>query len=242
MKYFKRFKLVIVLLVTCHPQVNALISTKHGFNFFSKSASVGMKHDNRYKLRSCTDCTKLHKCRYVGELDYPVCTGGISNLTHAPTNSRRELLRQCQLQTSSLILASLIIEENKENAQAYTAIEPFKSKTIVITGANSGIGFEACKRLSAKGHTIILACRSLDKAHDAVNRIQEFGRASMNGKLIPAECDLADLSSIRKFVTNVATNNKIDTLCLNAGVARNTAATDCVRTNDGFELTGTLLN
>ncbi len=158
-----------------------------------------------------------------------------------PINRRRELLLRQTPQISSLILASLILGESAVNAQEVT--EPvIKSKTIVITGANSGIGFEACKRLMTKGHTIILACRSMDKAQEAIYRIQQDTTiSSFRGTLIPAECDLADMSSIQNFVTKLPTHTKIDTLCLNAGVARNTAATDCARTKDGLELTGMMM-
>ena len=235
---------IIVLWVTCQvsydkPHVTAFITSKNEFTCFSKSTTVGMKHNYQYKLKSSGDFADLQKYDNAEELELCDSINGVSKSEHPPTNRRRELLRKSQQQVSSFILASLISGESTVHAQPYIATEPLKAKTIVITGANSGIGFEACKRLIAKGHTVIFACRSLDKAQDAINRIQQDDDIPMNGKLIPAECDLADLSSIRKFIANVATNVKIDTLCLNAGVARNTAATDCARTKDGFELTGT---
>ncbi len=62
-----------------------------------------------------------------------------------------------------------------------------------------------------------------------------------NIKLIPMECDLADLKSIDKFVKDWKTTNgdsaSFDAVCYNAGVARNTEATDVLRTAQGFELT-----
>jgi short chain dehydrogenase len=162
------------------------------------------------------------------------------------TNRRRKILSQIQKDVASIIWTSLVFGENSAYAQQddllLDATKRIKQKTIVITGANSGIGFEACKRLIKQGHTIILACRTINKAQDAIGRIQHNEIMMNNGKLIPAECDLADLTSIEKFVNNLsATFEKIDTLCLNAGVARNTAATDCARTKDGFELTGKAL-
>lgn len=109
-----------------------------------------------------------------------------------------------------------------------------KPQTIVITGANSGIGFEACKRLASQGHRIVLACRTQDKAERAVSALSEYG-----GSLIPAECDLASLASIQRFSDRLPSliDSKIDSLCLNAGLCRNTAASDVARTVDGFELT-----
>jgi protochlorophyllide reductase len=99
-----------------------------------------------------------------------------------------------------------------------------------------GIGFESCKQLSARGHQIVLACRTLEKAQEAVQRIRESGVST--GKLIPAECDLSCLASVQQFANDLSLSS-IDALSLNAGIARNTAATDCARTADGFELTGT---
>jgi protochlorophyllide reductase len=110
-------------------------------------------------------------------------------------------------------------------------------KTIVITGANSGIGFEACKRLVNQGHYLVLACRTIEKARDAANRLEEYGESS---NVFPAECDLASLKSIDAFVENLKSllrNSKIDALCLNAGLSRNVDADDVARTTDGFELT-----
>jgi protochlorophyllide reductase len=111
-------------------------------------------------------------------------------------------------------------------------------QTIVVTGANSGIGYEACARLAAQGHTIVLACRSLQKAQETATRLGD----SSGGKLIPAECNLASLASIDAFAQQLPSllggDAKVDTLCLNAGLCRNVAATDVARTADGFELTG----
>lgn len=249
MVYLKAVKVIIVLLVTCGrsfhiPCVTAFIPTaKHGFNYLCPSTVVvSMKHNYLYKLRNSRDAMKILKYSHTKEFESCGCNGEPSELRHPPTNRRREVLRQAQMQVSTLIFASLILGENIAHAQQFTSTEPLRTKTVVITGANSGIGFEACKRLVAKGHTIIMACRSLDKAQDAINRIQQDSSVPMNGKLFPAECDLADMSSIRKFVANVPASTKIDTLCLNAGVARSTAATDCARTKDGFELTGEFCN
>ena len=44
-------------------------------------------------------------------------------------------------------------------------------RTALITGANSGIGFEAARALAQQGATVVLACRSLDRATEAVERI-----------------------------------------------------------------------
>ena len=236
-KYLKKIRLIIALLVTCQGIYNdAHVGAFHPANDKLRLGSTIIR-PTCYGLRCIRDSTKIRNSKNADGLDLSGCDRDMSKATHPLVNHRRDLLQQVPLQ-ASLLLATLMVRESTAYAQPYSTVEPLKAKTIVITGANSGIGFEACKRLTTKGHTIILACRSFDKAQDAIRRIQLDNDIPMNGKLIPAECDLADMSSIRKFVAEVSANTKIDTLCLNAGVARNTAATDCARTKDGFELTG----
>lgn len=106
-------------------------------------------------------------------------------------------------------------------------------QTIVITGCNSGIGFVAARLLAERGHTLVLACRSLEKAKDTATRIKS---ETTSGTLIPAECDLANLDSVKAFAKDLKVDN-IDVLCLNAGLSLNTDDKQIQRTADGFELT-----
>ena len=167
-----------------------------------------------------------------------------------PQQRRRQVLAEL----GGLSLASLLVSVKPVVAQEgdrATTETVAKAKTIVVTGANSGVGYEACKRLaltSTSTTTLVLACRTLEKAQMAVDQIrqaqQEDGTSSSSIiRLIPAECNLASLASIQHFAQDFPTllqteAPKIDALCLNAGIARNTAATDVARTQDGFELTG----
>ena len=105
-------------------------------------------------------------------------------------------------------------------------------KTILLTGANSGIGLEASKLLAQKGHTVVLACRTLEKAQAAAATIRE---TVSGGTLIPVACDLASLDSIRDFV-DANKSSSFDVVCYNAGVALNTDDPNIQRTKDGFEL------
>src|SRR5580698_7155257 len=71
-----------------------------------------------------------------------------------------------------------------------------QGRRVVITGANSGIGWETALELARKGAEIILPARTQAKADDAVTRI----RGQVPGaKLISEILDLADLRSIRAF-------------------------------------------
>ena len=95
-------------------------------------------------------------------------------------------------------------------------IPDLSGKVAIVTGANSGIGFETAKALAQKGATVIMACRNLDKANAAVTEIK---KAVRDAKLDIIQLDLADLASVRSFAE--AFLGKYDTLDLlinNAGV------------------------
>ncbi len=84
-------------------------------------------------------------------------------------------------------------------------------KTYVITGANSGIGHHAAKHLVRKGAEVVLACRRLDAAEAAAERLS--GEA---GTATAAHLDLADLDSVAAFADRAPPS--IDVLINNAGV------------------------
>ena len=141
--------------------------------------------------------------------------------------------RRDMIKIGGLSLASLILGTQSAMADTATASNTQK-KTILVTGCNSGIGYEATKRLAQEGHTIIMACRTLEKAQNAAASIQ-----TTDGTLIPAECDLASLDSIQQFAKNLLSQaEKLDVVCYNAGLALNQYDKEPKRTKDGFELTG----
>ena len=88
----------------------------------------------------------------------------------------------------------------------------------MITGANSGIGFEAALELARAGAEIVLPARTLEKSNDAIARI----RAVVPGaKLSPETLDLADLTSVRAFAARFLEQYpgaSLDLLINNAGV------------------------
>ena len=97
-----------------------------------------------------------------------------------------------------------------------------EGRTIVVTGANSGVGFEAAKGLAGAGAHVVLAVRDTTKGRDAASRI--------DGSTEVRELDLADLASVRSFAEE--TEGEIDVLVNNAGVM----AVPQGRTADGFEM------
>ena len=103
-------------------------------------------------------------------------------------------------------------------------------KTIIITGANSGIGYEAALEFGRHRATVILACRSMDRASTAVAQIKAvYPDAAVEAMAL----DLASLSSVRTFADAFKKNHgRLHVLCNNAGVM----AIPYRRTADGFEM------
>ncbi|MCS6883176.1 MAG: oxidoreductase [Oscillochloridaceae bacterium] len=117
-------------------------------------------------------------------------------------------------------------------AQHWTldAMPDQQGRLVVITGANSGIGFEAAKALAGKGARVILAVRNAAKGQVALEKIRAVHpQAQVELDLL----DLADLSSVRAFAERFQTRySALPVLINNAGVM----ATPYRRTADGFEL------
>lgn len=102
-------------------------------------------------------------------------------------------------------------------------------KCVIVTGANTGIGFAAAKVLATRGARVLLACRDEAKAQAAIARI----RADIPGAdLAFLPCDQADLASVRRAADIAAQEARIDVLLNNAGVM----VPPLLRTAQGFEL------
>jgi NAD(P)-dependent dehydrogenase (short-subunit alcohol dehydrogenase family) len=105
-------------------------------------------------------------------------------------------------------------------------------RRVVITGANSGIGFEATLELARKGAELILPARTQAKAEDAVSRIL---KQVPQARLYPEILDLAEQASIHAFAKRVIERfpgQSLDLLINNAGVM---ALPKRETTADGFE-------
>ncbi len=108
-------------------------------------------------------------------------------------------------------------------------ISDLTGKVIIITGANSGIGYEAAKEFARKGAQIILASRNLDKAQFALSQIQA---EITETKAEILKLDLANLKSIQQFVDSFKKKyDRLDILLNNAGIMM----VPYGKTEDGFE-------
>lgn len=103
-------------------------------------------------------------------------------------------------------------------------------RVAVITGANTGLGYETALALAGHGAHVVLAVRNLDKGKDAASRI---AATSTNADVKLQELDLTSLESIRAGAAQLRSDyDRIDLLINNAGVMWTPKST----TKDGFEL------
>lgn len=102
-------------------------------------------------------------------------------------------------------------------------------KIAIVTGANSGLGFETSRALLAAGAHVVMTMRTAEKAAVAANALRaELGAVSLETMLL----DLADLESIRRFSEKFhGKHSRLDLLINNAGIMM----TDAELTIDGFE-------
>ncbi|RUS87091.1 hypothetical protein EGW08_005167 [Elysia chlorotica] len=127
---------------------------------------------------------------------------------------------------TAVILRRLFLKSKRQCPSS----KVMSGKTVIITGANSGLGKAAAMELAKRRARLILACRTLASAKDTVKEIQ---KATGNSEIIPKELDLASLKSINKFSKDVLTEEgKIDVLLNNAGVFQCPYS----KTEDGFEM------
>ncbi|MGW8315532.1 MAG: oxidoreductase [Bacteroidales bacterium] len=104
-----------------------------------------------------------------------------------------------------------------------------EGRVVVVTGANSGLGFQISRALAMKGARVIMACRNLSKGVEALRNV-----AAENPPVEPElrELDLADLSSVDAFATGITSLDRLDLLINNAGLM----AIPLQRTAEGFEM------
>ena len=103
-------------------------------------------------------------------------------------------------------------------------------RVAVITGANTGLGYETALALASHGAHVVLAVRNLDKGKDAISRIVS---QSPQADVALQELDLTSLESVRSAARQLrADYDRIDLLINNAGVMWTPKST----TKDGFEL------
>ncbi len=102
-------------------------------------------------------------------------------------------------------------------------------KTIFVTGANTGIGYDTARVLAARGARVLLGCRSEDRANEAIDKIKAL---TPDADLAWVPLDLGSLDSVKAAAEQVNQESQLDALVNNAGVM----VPPKTLTQDGFEL------
>ena len=103
-------------------------------------------------------------------------------------------------------------------------------KTVIITGANTGIGKETAIDLAKRNARVILACRSVEKGEKAAVEVR---KRSESDNVVFQQLDLASLTSVRQFAARILEEEpRLDILINNAGVI----GPQHMKTEDGFEM------
>ncbi|WAL69621.1 oxidoreductase [Amycolatopsis cynarae] len=111
------------------------------------------------------------------------------------------------------------------------AVPAQHGRTAVVTGANTGLGFETARMLAERGATVVLACRDAAKAAAAAQRIRAV---APGGRVATLALDLASQASVHRAADRLrAEHERIDLLVNNAGGMRPVLRV----TEDGFECT-----
>lgn len=110
--------------------------------------------------------------------------------------------------------------------------DTMRGKTVIVTGANSGIGKALAGELLKLHARVIMACRDLRSAEEAAQDIKTQA-GSEQGEVVIKHLDLASLRSVRNFCEEVTQEeSKIDVLINNAGIYQ----CPYTKTDDGFEM------
>ena len=103
-------------------------------------------------------------------------------------------------------------------------------RTVLITGANSGLGLRSAEALARRGAAVLLGCRNAERAEVAHDQV---AAVATGPEPVVVPLDLTDLASVRKAAAEVdGTVERLDVLMNNAGVM----ALPLTRTTDGYEM------
>ncbi|MBM4364909.1 MAG: SDR family NAD(P)-dependent oxidoreductase [Deltaproteobacteria bacterium] len=113
---------------------------------------------------------------------------------------------------------------------SFDSIPDQTGRVAIVTGANSGIGYETARMLAQKGAHVVLACRSAERGRAAVGLIVA---GNPPGRVELSVLDLSDLDSVAAFAERfIASHDRLDLLVNNAGVM----VPPFSRTKQGFEM------
>ncbi|XP_005097012.1 retinol dehydrogenase 14 [Aplysia californica] len=127
-------------------------------------------------------------------------------------------------------VTAAVLRRLLRNSRLCPSKTQMNGKTVIITGANCGIGKATALELARRNARIILACRNLASAAETAKQIC---RSTGNTEIIPRALDLSSIKSIREFSQEILSEeHRIDVLVNNAGVFQCPYS----KTEDGFEM------
>ncbi|CAL1587063.1 unnamed protein product [Knipowitschia caucasica] len=133
-----------------------------------------------------------------------------------------------------LVLLRRLFPQQKAAPPLRLPGDTMRGKTVIITGANSGIGKALAGELLALQARVIMACRDRTRAEEAAREIQaQSGHRGERGELVVRLLDLASLQSVRRFCEQILQEEpRLDVLVNNAGLYQ----CPYTKTEDGFEM------
>lgn len=127
--------------------------------------------------------------------------------------------------------------------ELYEYCPQIKGQTALITGANSGVGFETAKVLAKCGVDVTMACRNPKKCASAADKIKEESKDNgYDNEVITMTVDMSSLQSVQNFSKEFLAKNQgrpLDMLYLNAGIGSSGAgrsSNELALSEDGIEL------
>jgi retinol dehydrogenase-12 len=132
-----------------------------------------------------------------------------------------------KLDKTSKKLTTILNETLKDFHDQQNTTVSDKQFWCIVTGANSGIGFETTQVLVANGYNVIMACRSIERAQEAKSKIELYLKENSSeivthGKLEIMQCDISDLESVKQFADKVINSGySVNRLLNNAGCMLN---------------------
>lgn len=128
------------------------------------------------------------------------------------------------------VLGCAVLLKNHLSGGSCPSKAKIHGKTVVITGANTGIGKETARELARRGGRIIMGCRDMTKCEEAAREIRG---STLNPQVYARHIDLASVKSIRSFAEKIIQDEeRVDILINNAAVMRCPSG----KTEDGFDM------
>lgn len=187
-----------------------------------------MDRRSSYQLSARSSSERYARPLCAPDCDYATSPRDITNSIHYKIHSKPSVssLQPCAKKVTSIMILWTIIAVlvaivftvklyQKLTCGICRSSAHMVGKTVIVTGGNSGIGFETAKNLADRGARVIIACRSTARGAKAA---EEIFKSTGNRNVVSRHLDLSTFRSIREFCDGVyKTESRLDVLINNAG-------------------------